>query len=64
MERNTAMQYTYIALFHIVASCKYYTFSTGTYVIYIFGEKHFVCLMPIIHLYCMYLYLPEYIKMS
>ena len=54
MERNTAMQYTYFALFHTVASCKYCTFSTGTYVIYIFGEKHFVCLMPIKHfvLYC------------
>ena len=48
------MQYTHIALFHTVASCNYCTFSTGTYVIYIFGEKHFVCLMPIKHfvLYC------------
>ena len=43
------MQYTHIGLFHTVASCKYCTFSTGTYVIYIFGEKHFVCLMPIKH---------------
>ena len=49
IERNTAMQYTYNVLFHTVAFCKYCTFSTGTSVIYIFGEKHFVCLMPIKH---------------
>ena len=46
--QNTTLGFTNIfALFHTIASCKYCTFPSGTYVIFIFGEKHYVCLMPI-----------------